>query len=449
MKNNLVHASIIILTLSFFSCSTTLQFTYTKEAENPKPSLTGSALYPDADIAVISDIHLCRFAQPSKAGGADMFTKLLKDSVEINEAASAIIRQSDSRIVIIPGDLTEFGEYSDHLEVRSILERIEANGRRVFVVPGNHDIANYNARLSPSGPDERPITKDEFAEIYSDFGYGEALARDASSLSYVAEPAPGLWFLALDACRYDEQSAANPTVTGGRLKSGTLAWAERMLAKAANEKKAVIAFMHHNLLEHFSGEKKYFGAYVVENNDAIAQLLAHYGVRLVFTGHYHAQDITLARTCNGNTIYDIETGSLVSYPCPIRFVHISTKEQMAFFSSTRISATTSHPSDFQAYVKSQLEGSLMENADSVLRRFGIAYPDDRAITKQVADGYMAHAEGDEDQTPSTWNPAGAGCFYGFIMGLFMTDLASSIWKDLPPPDDNIVIDLAGGKWSTD
>ncbi len=55
------------------------------------------------------------------------------------------------------------------------------------------------------------------------------------------------------------------------------------------------------------------------------------GIRLIFTGHYHANDI-VDFTNEGKTLTDIETGSLVTPPSPYRimtlddnFINIDTR----------------------------------------------------------------------------------------------------------------------------
>ena len=43
----------------------------------------------------------------------------------------------------------------------------------------------------------------------------------------------------------------------------------------------------------------------------------------IFTGHMHANDIAAVTTEAGNTLYDIETGSVVTYPSPARSVTLT------------------------------------------------------------------------------------------------------------------------------
>ena len=51
----------------------------------------------------------------------------------------------------------------------------------------------------------------------------------------------------------------------------------------------------------------------------VRKALMEAGVRVVFTGHFHIQDV--AKDYNEtrtDSIYDVSTGSTVTYPCPFR-----------------------------------------------------------------------------------------------------------------------------------
>lgn len=53
--------------------------------------------------------------------------------------------------------------------------------------------------------------------------------------------------------------------------------------------------LHHGIVEHYKGQEKNYGEYVVDDFHAVSRLLAMYNVRFVLTGHYHAQGITVVR----------------------------------------------------------------------------------------------------------------------------------------------------------
>jgi hypothetical protein len=160
------------------------------------------AHFPKLKLAVMSDLHY--FAPSLLVHDGPAFRaylaadpKLLVQSQAIVDEMVAEVKQAQPQIVLVPGDLTKDGERVNHLAVTNYLGQLEAGGAKVFVIPGNHDINNPDA-FSYDGETKTPvptITKDEFATLYQQFGYGEAVARDPNSLSYVAEPVPGLRIL--------------------------------------------------------------------------------------------------------------------------------------------------------------------------------------------------------------------------------------------------------------
>ncbi len=77
---------------------------------------------------------------------------------------------------------------------------------------------------------------------------------------------------------------------------------------------AVIATIHHVVVEHFSGQGKLYPALLVEDYSRFNRFLALAGVRLAFSGHCHAQDIALADYEEGGFLYDIKTDPLITLP---------------------------------------------------------------------------------------------------------------------------------------
>jgi len=72
-------------------------------------------------------------------------------------------------------------------------------------------------QTSPPTPVER-VSPSLFKRIYDEYGYREAIAQDPSSLSYVAEPAPGIWLFAIDSAEYGNNEALGHPVTAGRIR---------------------------------------------------------------------------------------------------------------------------------------------------------------------------------------------------------------------------------------
>jgi hypothetical protein len=414
-----------------------------------------AARYPSARFAVFSDPHVydAGLGTDGSAFQADMDSdrKLLSESREILETALQRVKEEGVQFLLVPGDLTKDGEKQDHLLVAEELAGLARAGIRVYVVPGNHDVLNPHAvRYSGATRARVPnVTPGEFAEIYRDAGYGEALFRDPESLSYVAEPVAGLWLLAVDSAAYAGNPGRTSPETGSGLAPERVAWIETMLGMALSRQKAVIVMMHHGVVEHFVGQEKYFPRYLVSDWRKASDMFASYGVRAVFTGHFHAQDIALRRTSGGRTLYDIETGSLVTFPDPIRLVTIDAADQKMRIESSFIEDIPSFVDrgmSFGEYSRDFVEAGTAKIAVRTMKSYGI--PDDEAaiLAAQVAAAFAAHFRGDERfRGTEMIRTRGLSPLAGLVVGM-RKDLIASLWSDTEPPDNDLVIDCASGAW---
>ncbi len=408
--------------------------------------------YPETSFVVLSDLHIFDSSLGTTGKAFEDYLnkdrKLLRESPEILESAIASIKNLKGSTVLVAGDLTKDGEKVSHELAASYLAQLEAAGKKVFVVPGNHDVLNGHSFKYVGDNIERVpnITADQFAQIYTDFGFKDALQRDPNSLSYVAELEPGLWLLALDANRYAENVEDKESVTDGKFSAQTLAWIEKMLGQAAKENKAVIVMMHHGIMEHYVGQEKNYGEYIVDDYEAVAKLLANYNARMVFTGHYHAQDVTEKKYDNGKFVFDIETGSLVTYPCPFRVVTID-KDQVATIKQESVKTIASHPGDFPAFAKKYLQDGIATIATDTLVGYKIDRPEAEKIAQEIAVGFGAHYGGDEQLAAGQTMVTETGLSpLAWLVIQYRKDLILGLWKDLPPPDNNLTINLKDGSW---
>jgi len=409
--------------------------------------------YPEANFVVFSDLHVYDPVLGTEGEAFEDYLaddrKLLRESAEIMEAAVAAIENEEATFVLVPGDLTKDGERVSHDLAAGYLRQLEASGKQVYVVPGNHDVKNGHSFKYIGDKTERVpnITPAEFAQIYDEFGYKEALYRDPVSLSYVAEPQVGLWLLALDSCLYGENIEGEKPITDGKFSAVTLQWIEEMLEKAARENKAVIAMVHHGIVEHYVGQEKNFGEYILDDFPAVSKLLAMYNARLVFTGHYHAQDITEERWLEANKfIFDIETGSLVTYPAPYRIVSIDAS-QKATVQTKHVESISSHPDDFREYARAYVESGIQGIATGTIMGYKVGRAEAEKLAEEVAQAFIAHYAGDENLPPNQKVMQTKGLSMpGRLVVFFRKDLVIGLWDDLEPPDNNITIDLKTGEW---
>ncbi len=404
--------------------------------------------FPRTEFIVLSDIH---YYDLSLGTTGEAYEKMLRtnkevkmneESPEILAASVEAISKEDANFVIICGDLTKDGEKTSHTLLAKELKNLLAAGKQVFVINGNHDIENPRASRYNGNEKERvaSVSPKEFTEIYADFGYNSALYRDPDSLSYVAEPLPGLWLFALDTCRWRETFRE-----AGKFYLKTRAWIEEMLIKAEREKKAVLVMMHHGLLEHYPNNKRFFAAYVIEDDEKIRDMFIKYGVRLVFSGHFHSQDVALKRLSEG-FIYDIETGSLVTYPCPYRIVSITTDQKMKV-STKKIQAIASKENNFLDYAIQHGFHTAERLARRTLRKWGVSKKNARLLAPQIVEAFIAHGTGNEKEEPKdVVNLQGVGLWGRFVMSK-KRPLLEGLWQQCPPSDNNLTIDLINGEYS--
>lgn len=420
------------------------------DASATSDSATPGAPLPAVRLLVFSDPH---YFDPSLGSTGqelanDMASegKMVIESDAILRALVAAVEAENPQAILLPGDLTKDGELASHNAVASYLRRMQAGGRRVFVIPGNHDIENAGA-FRYAGDVATPvptISAAEFVSLYGDMGYDAALARDPASLSYVAEIVPGLRLLALDSCIYGDQ--AGSAVTAGRLTEPTRAWIDAQLSLAASQGTRVIAMMHHGLVEHFTDQSVAFGEYLVSDRDAVAALLSHGGVGAVFTGHFHANDVTQGRPSgSAKSIFDIETGSTVTFPSPYRLVDvlgdtltITTKHVLA------IDRDLEGGADFQSYAKARLRADVSRSLSHLLEEppYSLSADTVTRISPWLADATVAHYAGDEVMPADVPGEVQSLLSSGSSVQMMAGMMLRSIWSDLPPADNDLVLNLA-------
>lgn len=294
-------------------------------------------------IAVMSDLH---YLSPDMIADTEDFEhafnsdrKLLKESSSVLREMLERVRADKPDILLVSGDLTKDGEQECHAALAKQLQQLQQDvpGLKIYVINGNHDIRNYNAK-NFNTPDGKavPATRTEpedFKQIY-DFVYSDptviatftpAEGNKAGGLSYVARPVEGLTVIAMDTCRYSSDNTSNGDdehETSGAISADLEKWVIEQTAAAKARGDLVIGLEHHGLVPHFDVQPTILPMYLVNGYERIAQEYADAGMSVVFTGHMHAVDIAAMTTKAGNTFYDIETGSALTYPCPVRFVDL-------------------------------------------------------------------------------------------------------------------------------
>ncbi len=405
----------------------------------------------DIKIGVVSDIHIFDSTLIINDGPAlqqylAYDRKLLKESHAIARSVIDSLKTLNLDILLVAGDLTKDGEYLSMQTLAAMFQELENVGTEVFVVPGNHDINNPHS-VSYDGASMTPIpgtSPAQFRTLFNNNGFGQAIVSDTASLSYVAEPIAGLQILALDVCRYDSNYAIGSPETGGGFKPQVLHWALDRIAEAKANGKVIIGIEHHNLLEHYLGQKSMFSEYIIDDWDTISTMLADAGLKVMFTGHYHAQDIISKTTTSGNQIFDVETGSLVTYPCPYRVMTLNTDTNL-IIDGKRVTVIDFNTNGlpFQTYARNYIESGLPLLVNYILTSppYSLDSITASMVVPAVTETFIAHYEGNEG-TPSAQTQGVIQMLKVHPTHYAMGYALEGIWNDASPDDWTVTIDLA-------
>lgn len=242
------------------------------------------------EIIFASDLHL--LADSLFDDGEAFKKRVAADDGKIIPYVSPIIDafldeviEAEPTALVLGGDLTFYGEKESHLQLAEKLKRVEEAGIDVVVIPGNHDINTKNAKsyIGKEAGKAEDIGPEEFAEIYGEFGYEEALARDKNSLSYIWELDDKNWLMMLDSCQYEPKN-----LVVGRIKPETLLWMQEQFDAAKELGIQVIPAAHHNILDQ---SRLYTTECKMDDNMDVVDLLEANDVPVFLSGHMHLQRI--------------------------------------------------------------------------------------------------------------------------------------------------------------
>jgi predicted MPP superfamily phosphohydrolase len=399
-------------------------------------------------IAVISDIHYMDPSLLPENPESDIAfqTYLAKDpklialSDPIFRKVISELKKEKPDIVLIPGDLTKDGELICHKKVINLLHKLVDSKIKVFVVPGNHDINNPEAWNYRTSINAGTIQAEDFASMYGDFGYDDAIYRDVNSLSYICQPYRKLWILGIDACKYADN--ADIAVVGGSIKPETMVWIQEKMEEARDKNITVLAMMHHGILQHYYGQQELDPGYLVDEWPVKAATFMEAGIKLVFTGHYHANDIS-QMTIGNNTLSDVETGSLVTPPCPYRLMILDGNFiQIESEKVTCINYPFPRGINFMAYSNMFLSSHLDFYFNYILQNmYGIPVEQATVVAPFLRNGIMAHYAGDEKIKPDERKKLDQLAKAVPPESSFLIDAINSFWTDLPINDTQVHIKL--------
>ena len=292
-----------------------------------------------------------------------------------NMIDSILLQMPD--IVMLPGDISKDGEKLSHEYITQELSRLTNAGIKVFVVPGNHDIGNIeNAQYFDGSKRYKAenITAEQFAEMYASFGY-EGSVRDENSLSYAAEPVDGLVIIGIDS-------------HSRKIGKKTLDWICEQASNAREQDKQIIAMMHHPIMEHFNGQTEMKSDAIIKDDENVRSRFMEAGIHTVFTGHFHTTDVAMAYNENHtDSIFDITTGSMISYPMHHRWVTLSENLSRMEINTFVTDSIEGHP-EIVDVAKKRIE----KNINAKLESKGVSF-----MSSVACQATFLHCEGNEDE----------------------------------------------------
>jgi 3',5'-cyclic AMP phosphodiesterase CpdA len=244
-------------------------------------------------FAIASDLHI---ALPHTTWHHPARFHLVEYSISAFEEVLSQLADLDLDFLLLPGDLTQHGEPENHQWLAARLSQLPYP---VYVIAGNHDVPTVESF-------------NKFTPNYTKFGFGSGLSQP-NKLYYECEILPNVRLIGLNSNQFDAEDKQI-----GWIDEEQLAWLQSILKRQDYELNLVM--IHHNVLEHMHDQSRNAlgRRYMLGNNERLCEVLHHGNVKLVFTGHLHVQDIAYSDRYD---LYDITTGSLVSYPHPYRVLN--------------------------------------------------------------------------------------------------------------------------------
>ncbi|WP_200304024.1 metallophosphoesterase family protein [Streptomyces adelaidensis] len=204
-------------------------------------------------ILHLSDTHLDRADAPNRNGvnATDCLRLMLAE----------LAHQRDVDAVVVTGDLADDGTVEAYVRVRELIGGFARSmGAPVFYTTGNHDEREAFGEVLGSGH-SRP----------------EAVLETAASERVAVSTVGGWRFVTLD--------SLVPGRVYGRLSVAQLHWLREVLGTPA-EHGTVLAFHHPPIALGISATQRAFG---LSDPGELAAAIRGSDVRVVLTGHYHAQ----------------------------------------------------------------------------------------------------------------------------------------------------------------
>ena len=249
--------------------------------------------------------------------------KCLLETGAILDAAFEDIAAGDADAVLIAGDVSNDGERVSHEEFREKIYALQKK-KPVYLITATHDwCSDGNPRKFVGNAvyhDVPVMQANELRDFYYDFGpkqAGSEFITDIGTCSFTVDVGENVRILALN----DDKNEKN----WAGFTPAHYAWIETQISQAAKDGKVLIGMEHHLLMTHVHPMITGVGSTCVGDRDEVAARFADMGLKYMFVGHSHIQGVSAFTSAAGNTITQVNVGSLVGYPAPMVYVTVTEK----------------------------------------------------------------------------------------------------------------------------
>ena len=250
----------------------------------------------------------------------------LKTSSEILDAFfEKILADSETDTVLFTGDNVNSGDLISHRDFRARLERLTAAGKKVFVTTATHDYCSPNgedecfqtgaSRYTETGTEPLPVMlKKDLFDFYYDYGPKQALSVHRESGSYVVQLGDGVRM-----CMINDNG--NGRSHCGLFEDG-VAWLTAQIRDAKANGDFILLAVHHPVISPWEVYRHMVDYEMYGGYQDLWKLMCDEGVRVVFTGHTHVQNIRKYTDEAGRWFLDISTVSAVNAAGKMRHVTV-------------------------------------------------------------------------------------------------------------------------------
>jgi hypothetical protein len=243
------------------------------------------------------------------------------------------------------------------------------------------------------------IDNDGFEKLYVNYGYGPDTERYGTTLNYLVEPFPGLTLICIDSgiwCTFRE---------------GSIDWVCEKAKEAQDKGNQVLVMMHHMIMPHYYYQNNIFELSVPTDYSDIRDKFMQAGIKVVLSGHSHTSDITRYVDASGRELYDVGTGSPISYPCDYRVLTFNDTFSRLSIVTKSLTTLDGYP-DFPSYAKERLKESVKNWTQKwMVEKTGFEFEDDEefgnnnlvisVLSQALSNSFTIHAEGNEPDNPES------------------------------------------------